>query len=46
MNVSSSVVGSPSVRQGAGPVLSPVDRISEILFGLTLSLSARRRSSE
>ena len=39
MNVSSSVVGSPSGRQGAGPVLSPVDRISEILFGLIMALT-------
>ena len=39
MNVSSSVVGSSSGRQGAGPVLSPVDRISEILFGLIMALT-------
>jgi VIT1/CCC1 family predicted Fe2+/Mn2+ transporter len=39
MNVSSSVVGSPSGRRGAGPVLSPVDRISEILFGLIMALT-------
>jgi VIT1/CCC1 family predicted Fe2+/Mn2+ transporter len=39
MNVSASVAGSASAGPGPGPVLSPVDRISEILFGLIMALT-------
>jgi hypothetical protein len=33
MNVSASIVGSSAASQGPGSVLSPVDRVSEVLFG-------------
>lgn len=39
MNISASVVGSSSASQGSGSVLSPVDRVSEILFGLIMALT-------
>jgi VIT1/CCC1 family predicted Fe2+/Mn2+ transporter len=39
MNVSASVIGSSSASQGPGSVLSPVDRVSEILFGLIMALT-------
>ncbi|HET7240737.1 MAG TPA: hypothetical protein VFI77_06240, partial [Gemmatimonadales bacterium] len=39
MNVSASVVGSASASQGPGSVLSPVDRVSEVLFGLIMALT-------
>lgn len=39
MNVSSSVAGSASAAAGPGPVLSPVDRVSEVLFGLIMALT-------
>ena len=39
MNVSASVAGSPSPSQSPGSVLSPVDRVSEILFGLIMALT-------
>ncbi|MFL5518800.1 MAG: hypothetical protein ACJ8DJ_21800, partial [Gemmatimonadales bacterium] len=39
MNVSSSIVGPASSAQGVGTVLSPVDRISEVLFGLIMALT-------
>lgn len=39
MNISASVPGSTSGSQDPGPVLSPVDRISEVLFGLIMALT-------
>jgi|1186.fasta_scaffold781344_1 VIT1/CCC1 family predicted Fe2+/Mn2+ transporter len=39
MNVSASIAGSASAIQGPGAVLSPVDRISEIQFGLIMALT-------
>jgi VIT family len=38
MNVSS-LAGSAAPTKGAGPLLSPVDRVSEILFGLIMALT-------
>jgi VIT1/CCC1 family predicted Fe2+/Mn2+ transporter len=38
MNVSSSVVGSPTAAH-PGSVLSPVERVSEVLFGLIMALT-------
>jgi len=39
MNVSASIVGSSAASQGPGSVLSPVDRVSEVLFGLIMALT-------
>ena len=39
MNVAASVVGSTSASQSPSSVLSPVDRVSEILFGLIMALT-------
>lgn len=39
MNVSASIVGSTSAGQGPGSLLSPVDRVSEVLFGLIMALT-------
>ncbi|HKU61340.1 MAG TPA: VIT1/CCC1 transporter family protein [Gemmatimonadales bacterium] len=39
MNVSASVAGATSATQGSSSVLSPVDRISEVLFGLIMALT-------
>ncbi|HEU4524426.1 MAG TPA: VIT1/CCC1 transporter family protein [Gemmatimonadales bacterium] len=39
MNVSSSIAGSSAQVNGPGPLLSPVDRVSEVLFGLIMALT-------
>lgn len=39
MNVASSVPGSSSPGHGPGQLLSPVDRVGEILFGLIMALT-------
>jgi VIT family len=39
MNVASSVPGSSSPGHGPGELLSPVDRVSEVLFGLIMALT-------
>jgi VIT1/CCC1 family predicted Fe2+/Mn2+ transporter len=39
MNVASSVPGSSSPGHGSGQLLSPVDRVGEVLFGLIMALT-------
>jgi len=39
VNVASSIPGSPSPGQGSGQLLSPVDRVGEVLFGLIMALT-------
>jgi VIT family len=39
MNVSSAIAKAPTSGAGPGSVLSPVDRVSEVLFGLIMALT-------
>ncbi len=39
MNVATSIAGSPATRAGSASALSPVDRVSEVIFGLIMALT-------